>query len=268
MRTLSTTEDLPAEPAQFFKALADETRLEIIRILAQTDLRVGELVNRLNHPQNAVSYHLKQLRELGLLRGRHSSLDARDVYYSVDLERLNTLYMQAANFLHPALPEMLSAGPAKLPEGRPQRILYLCTHNSARSLLAEAITRHLGSDQITVASAGSEPSTVHPLTRELLSESGIDASNLRSKHVSEWIHQPADYVITVCDRMREECPPPPEGAVVLHWSLPDPVAIEAIHARRAAFHQVRDELTTRIRYLLARFPTGTRLPSSAGTGGK
>lgn len=81
---------LSADVAPFFKALADDTRLAIVRLLALTDMRAGEVAERLSLPQNAVSYHLGRLRELGLLRDRRGTHDARDVYYSLDGDRLRT----------------------------------------------------------------------------------------------------------------------------------------------------------------------------------
>ncbi len=234
----------------FLKVLADETRLAILDLLALSDLRVGEMVERLQLPQNAVSYHLKQLRSVGLLRDRRSSADARDVYYSVDLERLRTLYLAAGDALHTRVTEASDEGCAMEERDRPLRILFLCTHNSARSQLAEAIARRLGGDNVAVFSAGSQPSQLHPLTIELLEELGVDPSQHRSKSIDEFAGQTFDYIITVCDRVRDHCPTFPGNPKQIHWSFPDPTAIEDPFEQRRSFQRVRRELETRVRYLL------------------
>jgi DNA-binding transcriptional ArsR family regulator len=154
-------------------------------MLAYSDYRVHELVSRLEKPMNLISYHLSLLRKEKLVHERRSSADARDVYYSVDLEHLHTLYKSAAGSLHPALEDPRSRGneqstPANRP---PTRVLFICTHNSARSQMAEALLRHLGGDQVEVFSAGAQPAMVHPMALTVLNEQTIDASQLYSKHV-------------------------------------------------------------------------------------
>jgi arsenate reductase len=134
---------------------------------------------------------------------------------------------------------------------RPLRVLFLCTHNSARSQLAEGITRWLGGDQVEVLSAGSQPSEVHPMTYRMLSDLGIDASTHSSKSIQRFLDQTFDYVITVCDRVKEHCPTFPGDPDEIHWSLPDPAAIADEEQRLDAFSRVCNELHTRIRYLLS-----------------
>ena len=180
--------DLPSWPANvppFLKALADDTRLAIIGHLLRSDLRGQELVERLGQPQNAVSYHLKTLRTLGLLRNRRSSGDARDIYYSVDLPALHALYAAVGDALWLRAPD--SAGTAQAPSGHAPslRILYVCTQNSARSQLAEALTRRYGGERVEVASAGTTPTTVHPLTQALLAEHGIDPGRYVAKTLAQ-----------------------------------------------------------------------------------
>ena len=135
----------------------------------------------------------------------------------------------------------------------PLRILFLCTHNSARSQMAEAILRELGGGRIEAASAGTEVTRVHPLAVREMAERGIDIGAQRSKHLNEFIGEKLDYVITVCDNAGESCPVFPGGPERIHWSIPDPSAAEGTEeVRAAAFKRAADDLTTRIRDLLTR----------------
>jgi protein-tyrosine-phosphatase len=244
---------LTPDVVQFFKALADETRLTIVRLLMRSDLRAGEVVERLQLPANIVSYHLKQLRSLGLLRDRRSSLDGRDVYYSVDLARLHALYATAGDALHPGIHAQEQVEDEDLPRiERPIRILFLCTHNRARSQLAEGLTRYLAGPQVEVYSAGSEPTEVHPLTIEVLGEMGVDTSTLVAKSMDEFCGRSFDYVITTCDKVRGGCPTLPGDPEQVHWSFEDPSAVQGgKDAQRQAFRTARREMLTRIRYLLS-----------------
>lgn len=104
----------------------------------------------------------------------------------------------------------------------PIRVLFVCTGNSARSIMAEALLRRHGGDRFEVHSAGTDPRGVNPLTLRVLAEAGIDASGARSKSVAEFVGQRFDYVITVCDQAREACPVFPGGHDALHWGYEDP----------------------------------------------
>jgi arsenate reductase len=90
--------------------------------------------------------------------------------------------------------------------GEPIRVLFVRTHNSARSQMAEALLRHLGGEAFVVSSAGTEPSRIHPLAIRAMAKLDLDIAAARSKHVAEFIGQDFDYIITVCDRAREQCP--------------------------------------------------------------
>lgn len=128
-----------------------------------------------------------------------------------------------------------------------QRVLILCTGNSARSQMAEGWLRHLAGGRFDVASAGTHPSMVNPLAIEAMRERGIDISAYRSKSVGEFLDQPFDYVITVCDQAAETCPIFPGPAQRIHWSFPDPAAVQGSDAERlAAFREVRDALEVRL----------------------
>lgn len=132
------------------------------------------------------------------------------------------------------------------------RVLILCTGNSARSQMAEGLLRHLAGEHMEVFSAGSKPSIVNPFAIEAMQERGIDIRQHRSKHLNEYLNQPFDYVITVCDTAAETCPVFPGRAVRVHWSFPDPAAVEGGDgAKHQAFRRVRDELETTLRDWLA-----------------
>ncbi|HVA92341.1 MAG TPA: metalloregulator ArsR/SmtB family transcription factor [Chloroflexota bacterium] len=248
--TLSVMPSL--EAVRFLKAVADETRLTILGLLALTDLKGGEIVARLGLPANAVSYHLKQLRDLGVLRDRRGHADGRDVYYRLDLDRLRMLYQQAGQILHPMLsPEdPVASGAEGIAADRPIRVLFLCTHNSARSQLAEAILRLRGGEAVEVASAGDHPTEVHPLAIALLQEHDIDSSQYVAKSLDRFVGQSFDYIITVCDRVKDHCPVFPDDPVRIHWSFPDPTVIEDDAARSQAFATLWLELSTRVGHLL------------------
>lgn len=133
-----------------------------------------------------------------------------------------------------------------------QRALILCTVNSARSQMAEGLLRALAGERFDVFSAGTKPSSVNPLAIEAMAQRGIDISDHRSKHLSEFLGQPFDYVITVCDNAAETCPVFPGKTERIHWSLPDPASIEGTHADKLAFFgQIRDELENHFREWLS-----------------
>jgi arsenate reductase len=128
------------------------------------------------------------------------------------------------------------------------RVLILCTANSARSQMAEGLLRKLAGERLEVFSAGAKPSTVNPLAIAAMQERGIDLSAHRSKSLNEFITQPFDYVITVCDNAAESCPVFPGPAQRIHWSFPDPAAVQGTDAERlASFREVRDALETQLR---------------------
>ena len=128
------------------------------------------------------------------------------------------------------------------------RVLILCTGNSCRSQLAEALWRHIAPDRYVVASAGVEPKDIHPLTLRVLQEIGVSTMGLRSKHVAEFAGQPWDLVITVCDPARDQCPVFPGGVRHEHWPFDDPPATVGTEADvLATFRRVRDQIAERIR---------------------
>jgi arsenate reductase len=130
----------------------------------------------------------------------------------------------------------------------PIRVLFLCTHNSARSQMAEALLARVGGERFEVLSAGTEATRVHPLAIQAMAEVGIDISDARSKHLNEFLGQDFDYVITVCDAANESCPVFPGSPQRIHWSFRDPSAAGGSEAERyRAFERVRSEITMRLR---------------------
>jgi arsenate reductase len=129
----------------------------------------------------------------------------------------------------------------------PIRVLVVCTGNSARSLMAEALLRHHGGDAFEVHSAGTEPKGINPLTERVLDEAGFDHAWARSKSVTEFLGQQFDYVITVCDQARQVCPVFPGVHETLHWGYDDPAAVEGTGDERlTAFRSTLTMMAGRI----------------------
>lgn len=241
------------QPPRILKLLAHEIRWNLLLLLACSDYTVQELVRLVGQPQNLVSYHLRQLRELAVVTERRSAADERSLYYSLDLDYLHTLYFSAPGSIHPALG--VGTRPSKKEEWdfvRPPRILFLCTQNSARSQMAEGIVHHLTQGKAEVFSAGNQPaSEVHPNAIRAVATLGIDISQQHPKHLDEFQGQSFDCIVTLCDRVREACPTFPGTPDVIHWSFPDPAAVEGSEELRyKAFEHTAYQLTRRIRLLL------------------
>jgi arsenate reductase (thioredoxin) len=131
---------------------------------------------------------------------------------------------------------------------RPIRVLFVCTGNSARSIMAEALLRHHGGGEFEVHSAGTEPRGINPLTLKVLADAGIDASFARSKSVNEYLGQEFDYVVTVCDEARQVCPVFPGVHESLHWGYEDPAEATGTEEQMlAVFRRVFVQLGERVR---------------------
>ena len=142
----------------------------------------------------------------------------------------------------------------------PIRVLFVCTGNSARSQMAEALLARLGGEDFAASSAGTEPKGVNPFTVRVLGDAGIDWSTARSTSVAEVLGQPFDYVITVCDSARQTCPVFPGTHTKLHWDLEDPAEVDGPDERKlAAFRDTYLELETRIRPFVAEAREAARL---------
>jgi protein-tyrosine-phosphatase len=236
-------------PPAFLQLAGHPIRWRLLAELGRTDRRVHELTRLLGEPQNLVSYHLGKLRRAGLVTSRRSSADGRDAYYALDLTRVAESLSGLGGALHPALaldrPDVGSVPRA--------RILFLCTGNSARSQIAEALTSERSGARVVARSAGSQPKALHPnAVRVLQEEYGIDIRDRRSKHIEELGDQRFDRVVTLCDRVREVCPELPGRPLPAHWSLPDPARGQGDDdATYPAFRTVAAELDRRITFLLA-----------------
>lgn len=254
MRTGTAAAD--TSPPAFLRLAGEPLRWRLLSQLARSDRRVGELTELVGQPQNAVSYHLGRLRAGGLVSTRRSSADGRDSYYRIELVRCAQLLAATGAALHPGLAPDFP--PAPIRGSAPVRVLFLCTGNSSRSQIAEALLRQAAGRRVRVASAGSNPKPVHPNTLRVLREYGVEVTGLRSKHLDELRRRQFDYVITVCDKVREICPGFPGGGQTLHWSVPDPAAAGDGRASYPAFRAVSADLHTRIRYFVQILATTQR----------
>lgn len=234
-------------PPAFLRLAGEPLRWRLLSELARSDRRVGELTELVGQPQNAVSYHLGRLRAGGLVSVRRSSADGRDSYYRIELVQCAQLLAATGAALHPGLASEPPA--ADIRRSAPVRVLFLCSGNSSRSQIAEALLRQAIGRRVRVASAGSSPKAVHPNTVRVLGEYGIDAAGLRSKHLDEMRGRRFDCVVTVCDKVREICPEFPGGGQAIHWSIADPAAAGAGRASYPAFRAVAADLHSRVGYL-------------------
>jgi protein-tyrosine-phosphatase len=238
-----------SSPPPFLRLAAHPLRWRVLSELARSDRRVGELCELADRPQNLVSYHLRQLRDGGLVSTRRSAADGRDTYYVLDLSRCGELLSSAAVALHPGL----AAAPhtRTQPERAVANVLFLCTGNSSRSQIAEALAGHLSAGALVAASAGSHPKPLHPNAVRAMRQRGIDISEHRSKHVSAFEGRRFDYVISLCDRVREVCPEFPGGPELIHWSIPDPAREPGTDEETLpAFERTVSELCVRIGFLI------------------
>lgn len=242
-------------PPEFLQLAGHPVRWRVLNALADSDLRVRDLCERLALPQSLVSYHLGRLRSATVVDGRRSSADGRDHYYVLDLARCAELLVDTAGALHPGLVLERPANPtAALGDWEPRtRVLFLCSGNSARSQIAQALIEDVAAGSVQACSAGSRPKPIHPNAVRVLREHGIDIAGRASKHLDVFAGQRFDYVITLCDRVREVCPEFPEHPDVVHWSVPDPaLSGDGDEETYPAFQRTVTELVGRIGLLLLR----------------
>jgi protein-tyrosine-phosphatase/DNA-binding transcriptional ArsR family regulator len=246
-------------PPELFQLAGHPLRWRLLRELAWSDRTVLELTGLVGEPQNLVSYHLGKLRECDLVSARRSSADRRDAYYTVDLARIASLLSTAGGALHPGL---RLTPPPPHDAGLPAvRVLFLCTGNSARSQMAEAMVRARSGGAVEAYSAGSHPKPLHPnALRVMREEHGLDLTGHASKHLDVFHGERFDWVVSLCDRVREVCPEFGHPATI-HWSIPNPAAGDADDAATyPLFLQTAAELATRIGFLLAVLADRTPAP--------
>jgi protein-tyrosine-phosphatase/DNA-binding transcriptional ArsR family regulator len=235
-------------PPAFVRLAAHPLRWRLLTELAGSDHRVRELAADLDQPQNLVSYHLRLLRDGGLVTSTRSSFDGRDRYYHLDLDRCADALIDSGAALHPAL-----RGDARQERSLRVAVLFVCTGNSARSPIAEALLRHHTAGRVTVMSAGSRPKPrLHTNTIRVLHEAfGISISGQRPRHLDTLAGRGFDHVITLCDRAREVCPEFLHHPRRVHWSIPDPAtADDTDEASYPAFQRTAADIDIRIRHLV------------------
>jgi protein-tyrosine-phosphatase len=197
-------------------------------------------------PQNLVSYHLRLLRSGGLVAAHRSAFDRRDAYYGLDLEHHGALFAATGAF-----------AATDAPTTRPLRVLFLCTGNSSRSQIAEALIERLSGGGVRAWSAGSKPKALHPNAVRVMAARGIDISRNETKSLDLFTEERFDLVITLCDKVREVCPEFPDSPDALHWSVPDPAAAPGTDDETyAVFERAAVDLEARITFLLHRLGVG------------
>lgn len=230
-----------------FATLGHPGRMAVFRLLmrfAPQGVRPTEIAEAIGLKQNTLSHHLADLTASGLVQVTRVG---RSLYYAVDLDTTEGLIGYLALDVGRARPDLLAPfftvptdaarSDRKLPD-TDLHVLFLCSGNSARSILAEALLRDLGKGRFRAFSAGTRPgSDLNPFALEILNRNGHDTSGLRSKHISEFQQSGSrmtDFVFTVCDTAAaEECPPWPGQPITAHWGLPDPVRATGTDAEKA-----------------------------------
>jgi ArsR family transcriptional regulator, arsenate/arsenite/antimonite-responsive transcriptional repressor / arsenate reductase (thioredoxin) len=246
-------------------ALAQEHRLAVFRfVIAQgpNGLPAGAIADGIGVPPSTLSHHLAHLVRARLLRSWRRE---RHVFYAVDVDGMRRLIAFLTEDCCAGRPEICGWGPAAGDDSgeeesmadRPYNVLFLCTGNSARSILAESILNRAGAGRFVAYSAGSMPTgRVNPYALDLLRLQNYPTGALRSKSWSEFAEPgapPLDFVFTVCDNAASEvCPVWPGQPMTAHWGLPDPAAVEGSEAvKRAAFADTMRMLHNRIGVLIS-----------------
>lgn len=238
---------------EIHQCLADDTRLRILNLLTSGPLCVSHFQEVLEMPQVKISKHLAYLRAHNIVEVervqnwmvyclprnpspllRHSIRCLQDSRSSepILIEDLQSLHTQLADLRVPA-----SDTGEVYNTGEPFKILFLCTGNSARSIIAEFLTRHLGGERFHAASAGSEPrKTVNPYALRVLEETyGVSTKGAHSKSWTEFKSSDFDFIITLCDKARETCPTWKGNPITAHWEFEDPAAFEGSEKEKLAF---------------------------------
>jgi protein-tyrosine-phosphatase/DNA-binding transcriptional ArsR family regulator len=244
-----------AEATEAFGALGQETRLAILRILSdrgEDGMPAGELGARLKLSSAALAFHLNHLKHAGLVTSR------RESSFVIYGPRYRTIEFLDDNCGKPhAAQAHRSAATSATPSVRPLNVLFLCTHNSARSIMAECAMNRWGGRRFHAFSAGSTPrGSVHPITLRVLQRLHYETSTLRSKSWNEFAQPESpklDFVFTLCDRAAAEpCLAWPGQPIRAHWGVPDPVTVRGSEAaKRRTFARAYHQLEQRIRIFTA-----------------
>lgn len=246
-------------------ALAQEARLSVFRLLVRAGpdgVAAGAIAEALDIPPQTLSFHLKHLAGVGLVENRRQG---RSLIYSLCAPAMRELLAFLSEDCCQGRRE-LCVPIGKTPKARLTEFegdstkplaLFLCSRNSARSQMAEALLQKHGGDRFTVRSAGLRPQAVHPLTLQVLEEIGIDTSACRAKDIGEFLgKQPIHHAIVVCEHANKDCPHIYPFAIRrLYWPFEDPAAFEGSpKARLEKFRAVRDAIEDRIRAWLEEAP--------------
>ncbi len=246
------------QPPEILGLLSDPLRWQLVAELGRSDRRVGELTQLLDRPQNLVSYHLAELRRSGIVTARRSSADGRDVYYRADLVRCRDLLRVAGLALHSGLALTPSPPVVNAPRRARPRVLFLCTGNSARSQMAEALVERRSAGAVEARSAGSHPKPLHLDAVRVMAARGIDIAGRPTKPLTRFTRHRFDRVITLCDKVREICPEFPGAPITAHWSMADPASVGDSNASSyAAFEHTAADIDGRVGLLLADLMTTT-----------
>ncbi|GAA0812977.1 arsenate reductase/protein-tyrosine-phosphatase family protein [Spirilliplanes yamanashiensis] len=236
-----------AVPA-FARLAAHPLRWRLLTALAAGDHRVRELVALVGEPQNLVSYHLRLLRDDGLVIATRSTFDGRDTYYHLDLDRCAAALADLGAGLHPALRPPAPAAPVRLPHAPRVAVLFLCTGNSVRSPIAEGLLRHRTGGRVDVTSAGTRPAPRRDpdAARVLRDDFGAEPPAGPPRDVGTLTGQRFDVVVSLCDRAREAAPDFPGDPRRAHWSIPGHTGATG----GTALREIAGAIDTRIRHLV------------------
>jgi protein-tyrosine-phosphatase len=202
-----------------------------------------------------VSYHLRLLRDGGLVGSRRSSLDARDSYYHLDLDRCAEELAGVGTALHPAL-RMVPIPDSPTTQSDRSSVLFVCSGNSARSPIAEALLRHRAGNRVRVSSAGTRPKDrIHPQVIQILRERyDIDVEGQAPRALASVQGRRFDRVVTLCDKAREAIPDVASWPHT-HWSIADPAAGGDGRSSFSRYLSVAADIDTRVRHLLPSLST-------------
>lgn len=244
-----------ASVPSFVRLAAHPVRWQLLATLSGGDHRVRELAALVREPQNLVSYHLRVLRDGGLVTTTRSTFDGRDTYYHLDLDRCDGMLADLGAALHPALAPTAEQSPSCPADS--VSVLFVCTGNSSRSPIAEALLRRhsgdTGSRGVETLSAGTDPKAeMHPhAVRVLRDDFGIDISARAPRPLAAVTGHRFDAVVTLCDKAREHRPEFGGDTQCIHWSIPDPATTHPSDADTyPAFRAVAADIDTRVRHLL------------------